>query len=104
MFLCHPREFVSYNLRAPEVELPEGTLSMKKFFAILITTLALSFSLTAQEHSPRPTNTPRPPTPSNTPPPVTAMDSSGWVKFNSDEGRFSVLMPEIPTDKMETTQ
>ncbi|HKP83261.1 MAG TPA: hypothetical protein VJT69_14615 [Pyrinomonadaceae bacterium] len=82
---------------------------MKKFFAILITTMALSFSLSAQEHSPRPintprpTSTPRPPTPSNTPPPMTAMDSSGWVKFNSDEGRFSVLMPEIPEDKMETT-
>src|SRR6185503_8876643 len=77
---------------------------MKKFFAILITTMALSFSLSAQEHSPRPTNSPRPATPSNTPPPVTAMDSSGWVKFTSDEGRFSVMMPEIPSDKMETTE
>ena len=77
---------------------------MKKFFAILITTMALSFSLSAQEHSPRPTNTPRPATPSSTPPPVTAMDSSGWVRFNSDEGRFSVLMPVIPEDKTETTQ
>jgi hypothetical protein len=35
---------------------------------------------------------------------MVAMDSSGWVKFNSDEGRFSVLMPEIPTDKTETTE
>ena len=77
---------------------------MKKFFAILITTMALSFSLSAQEHSPRPTNTPRPATPSNTPPPATAMDSSGWVKFTSDEGRFSVMMPELPEDKMETTE
>ena len=34
---------------------------------------------------------------------MTAMDSSGWVKFTSDEGRFSVLMPETPEDKMETT-
>ena len=32
------------------------------------------------------------------------MDSSGWVKFTSDEGRFSVMMPEIPEDKMETTE
>jgi len=32
------------------------------------------------------------------------MDSSGWVRFNSDEGRFSVLMPVIPEDKTETTQ
>jgi len=67
-------------------------------------TVALSFSLAAQEHSPRPTNTPRPPsTPSTTPAPGNAVDSSGWVRFTSDEGRFSVLMPEIPEDKTETT-
>jgi hypothetical protein len=30
------------------------------------------------------------------------MDASGWVKFISDDGHFSVLMPEMPTDKSET--
>ena len=77
---------------------------MKKFWSTIIMMLALSFSLTAQEHSPRPTNTPRPPTPSNTPPPNKVMDTSGWVQFTSDEGNFSVLMPKIPEDKAETTQ
>src|SRR5262245_5856605 len=76
---------------------------MKKFLAILIITLAFSFSLSAQEHSPRPAGTPRSATPSNTPPPYNAMDASGWVRFTSDQGYFSVLMPEIPEDKTETT-
>jgi hypothetical protein len=31
-------------------------------------------------------------------------DSSGWVRFTSGLGRFSVLMPGTPTDKVETTQ
>jgi len=30
-------------------------------------------------------------------------DATGWVKFNSDEGHFTVLMPETPTDKTETS-
>ena len=77
---------------------------MKKFLPLLIITLALSFSLSAQEHSPRPTSTPRPATPSSTPPPNNVVDSSGWAHFTSDEGNFSVLMPEIPEDKIETTQ
>lgn len=71
---------------------------MKKFWSTIIITLALSFSLSAQEHNSRP-----PATPSNTPPPNKVADSSGWVKFTSDEGHFSVLMPEIPEDKTETT-
>jgi hypothetical protein len=70
---------------------------MKKFWSIIIMTLALSFSLSAQEHKPRT------PTPSSTPQPYTAMDASGWVKFTSEQGNFSVLMPEIPEDKTETT-
>jgi len=61
--------------------------------------LALSFSLSAQEHSPRPPKS----TPSSTPPATSVMDSSGWVKFTSDDGHFSVMMPETPTDKTETT-
>jgi hypothetical protein len=59
-------------------------------------TLGLSYSLAAQEHTSRPPTTPTP-APSNT------VDTSGWVKFTSDEGHFSVLMPETPTDKTETT-
>ena len=31
------------------------------------------------------------------------MDASGWVKFISDEGHFSVLVPDSPTEKTETT-
>ena len=70
---------------------------MKRFLAISLMMLGLSISLKAQEHSPRPSATP-----SNTPPPVTAMDASGWIKFASDEGRFSVLVPDSPTEKKET--
>ena len=77
---------------------------MKKFLPLLLITWAVSFSLSAQEHSPRPASTPRPATPSNTPPPNNVVDSSGWAHFTSDEGNFSVLMPEIPEDKVETTQ
>ncbi len=71
---------------------------MKRFLAISLIMLGLSVSLKAQEHSARPAATP-----SNTPPPVSAMDSSGWIKFSSDEGRFSVLVPDTPTEKSETT-
>src|ERR1044071_3623028 len=71
---------------------------MKRFLAVSLTMLGLSIALHAQEHSPRPSATP-----SNTPPPVTAMDASGWIKFTSDEGHFSVLVPDSPNEKTETT-
>jgi len=74
---------------------------MSRFVAIFSMTLALSTAIVAQEHSPR-----RPPssTPSNPPPAATVPDDDGgWVRFTSDIGRFTVLMPEIPTDKTETT-
>jgi len=32
------------------------------------------------------------------------MDTSGWVSFTSEAGRFSVLMPETPADKTDTVQ
>ena len=73
---------------------------MKRFLAISLITLGMSLSLSAQEHSNRPPSS----TPSSTPAPSSAMDSSGWVKFISDDGHFSVMMPEIPTDKAETTE
>jgi hypothetical protein len=84
---------------------------MKKFLPLLIITLALSFSLSAQEHSPRPNSTPRPATPStprpatpsNTPPTNNVVDSNGWAHFTSEEGNFSVLMPQIPKEQIETT-
>jgi hypothetical protein len=71
---------------------------MKRFLSISLIMLGLSVSLKAQEHGARPSATP-----SNTPPPVTAMDASGWVKFASDTGHFSVLMPDTPQEKVETT-
>jgi len=72
---------------------------MKRFLVISLAMLGLSISLKAQEHSPRPSATP-----SSTPAPMTAMDSAGWVKFTSDEGNFSVMVPEAPTEKSETTE
>ena len=70
---------------------------MKRFLAAAIITIGISFTLSAQEHSNRP-----PARPSNTPAPAKTPDDSGWVKFTSPEGHFSVLMPEIPQDKSET--
>ena len=78
---------------------------MKRFFATAIIMLAVSLSLGAQEHTKRPTSTPPsapPSTPSSTPPSVPVTDASGWVRFTSEAGRFSVLMPQTPTDKTET--
>ena len=74
---------------------------MKRFLALAIITVGMSFPLSAQEHSNRPPSTPS--TPSNTPAPSNAPDNGGWVKFTSPNGRFSVLMPEIPPEKTETT-
>jgi len=73
---------------------------MKRFLAILLTTLAFSFSLSAQEHTRRPPAT-APARPTPTPAPV---DNGGWVRYNSVNGRFSVLMPETPEEKTDTTQ
>lgn len=82
---------------------------MKSFFGIAIITLASSFSVIAQEHTPRtPATTPTPiprATPSRTTPPANTVDSSGWVRFTNDFGRFSVLMPEMPeAQPPKTTQ
>ncbi|HEY3579390.1 MAG TPA: hypothetical protein VGK82_02565 [Pyrinomonadaceae bacterium] len=73
---------------------------MKRFLAIVLTTLAFSFCLSAQEHTRRPPTTTPPARPSATPVPV---DNGGWVRYNSVSGRFSVLMPETPDEKTETT-
>lgn len=78
--------------------LPEEVSNMRRFLALAIITAGISFTLNAQEHSNRP-----PSTPSSTPAPANTPNNSGWVKFTSEEGRFSVLMPEIPQDKAQTT-
>ena len=73
---------------------------MNRFCALLLITLALSAAVVAQEHTRRPPS----PGPATTPRTTTDSNDGGWVKFNSELGRFSVLMPETPTDKTETTQ
>ncbi|HEY2963683.1 MAG TPA: hypothetical protein VGJ37_14780 [Pyrinomonadaceae bacterium] len=84
---------------------------MKRFLAILLMTLGLSLSLSAQEHTKRPPTAPTTPaarpTPTARPTPAPTPndgDNSGWVRFNSVTGRFTVLMPDTPEDKAETTQ
>jgi hypothetical protein len=75
--------------------------NMKRFLALAIITVGMSFPLSAQEHSNRPPSTPS--TPSNTPAPSKNTDNGGWAQFSSPNGRFSVLIPEIPEEKTETT-
>jgi hypothetical protein len=70
---------------------------MKRFLALAIITVGMSFSLSAQEHTSRP-----PSTPTTTPAPSNTADKSGWVPFSSELGRFSVMMPEVPQEKTET--
>lgn len=77
---------------------------MKRFLAVYLTTLTLSLTVAAQEHTPRPPK-PTPSVPSAPPrntPPIDA--PIGWTKFISEEGRFSVFMPGTPTEKTETIQ
>lgn len=74
---------------------------MKRFLAFAIIVVGTSFAATAQEHTSRPPSTPST-TPARTNPPSNPAVESGWVQFNSTEGRFSVLMPEIPVDQTET--
>jgi hypothetical protein len=74
---------------------------MSRFVVILSTTLVLTAAVAAQEHTPR-----RPITPAPTPTPRIATadpNDAGWVRFTSESGRFSVLMPETPTNKTDTT-
>lgn len=75
---------------------------MKHFFAILFITLGMTVAVTAQEHTKRPPTAP-PSTPPSTPAANVDTDNSGWVRFKSDLGRFSVLIPEIPKDQVQTT-
>ena len=77
---------------------------MRQFLAILFITLGLSITPVAQEHTKRPPTTTPPATTPTTPRNNTATDNGGWVKYTSDQGRFSVLMPEVPQEQTETTQ
>lgn len=73
---------------------------MKRFLAILFITLAADMAITAQEH------TKRPPTPAPTtavPRTTPDVNTGGWVRFTSELGAFSVLMPAFPEEKTETT-
>ncbi|HEU5459588.1 MAG TPA: hypothetical protein VFU83_03805 [Pyrinomonadaceae bacterium] len=76
---------------------------MKSLLVALLITLGLMSSVSAQEHSSRPPklppNTSTPANPATTP---NTANSVGWTKFTSDEGRFSVVMPGTPEDKVET--
>jgi hypothetical protein len=72
--------------------------------------LGLGFFVSAQEHSkplptpnpahPKPTPWPTRPTPTPRP---NVEDPGDWVRYDSALGRFSVLMPSLPEDKVETT-
>ena len=72
---------------------------MRQLFAILFATLALIINVAAQEHS-KPPSAPPSTAPRNNPP----ADTGGWVRFTSDTGHFSILMPEAPKEQTETTQ
>lgn len=76
---------------------------MKRFLAILLVTLSLSFAASAQEHTRRPPTAPARPTatPARA---ATDPDIGGWLRFNSDLGRFSILLPAVPEETKETTQ
>lgn len=79
---------------------------MKRFLAILSATLWLSCAASAQEHTrpPRPT-TPARPAATPTPAPARAEpDTGGWLRFRSEMGRFSILVPAAPEETKETTQ
>lgn len=73
---------------------------MKRFLAILLTTLWFSLSLHAQEHTGRPPSVPA----ARPSPAPSVVDTGGWAHFNSATGHFSVLVPEIPEEKVETKQ
>ena len=73
---------------------------MKRLLVALIITLGVISSVAAQEHTGRPPSLP--PSPSNPTTPPNNVNTGGWAKFSSDEGRFSVVIPGIPEDKVET--
>jgi len=76
---------------------------MKRLLVALLITLGLISSVAAQEHTNRPPKLPpSTPGPSTTPKAPNA-NTGAWTKFTSEEGRFSVMMPGVPEDKVQTT-
>ena len=77
---------------------------MKGFLVVLTITLGLNASVSAQEHTNRP---PKLPPSTSTPAPAPADASTpnpnAWAKFTSEEGRFSVFIPGVPKDQVQTT-
>jgi hypothetical protein len=69
---------------------------MKRGLRASLIILAICFSAYGQQHSrSRPSPAPR----------ITPiLNPEGWVTFNSESGRFSILVPEIPSDKTEIIQ
>jgi hypothetical protein len=65
---------------------------MKKLLLASFTLFLAAFTCIAQEHS-KPATSPAP-----------TANTGGWVRLNSEEGRFSVLLPELAKDQTETTQ
>jgi len=61
---------------------------MRKIFAASLLILAASLVLNAQEHTAA----------------ASAAASDSWITFTSEDGRFSVLLPEVPKDSAETTK
>jgi len=69
---------------------------MKRGLSASLIVLAIFISAYGQQRSrPRPS-----PVPQSTP----ILNPEGWVTFNSEPGRFSILVPEIPSDKTEIIQ
>ena len=75
---------------------------MKGFLVVLLITLGLNSSLSAQEHTNRP---PKLPPSTSTPPAADTPNPNpnAWAKFTSRDGRFSVIIPGIPKDQVQTT-
>ena len=69
---------------------------MKRVLVVCVIVAAICFTGQAQRHSRRVRRPVPKPVPTPTP--------ERWVTYNSEPGRFSVLIPEIPTDKTETIQ
>lgn len=75
---------------------------MKRSLGSFLTILTLVVVIYGQEHS-RPPAVPRA-TPVATPMATPMVSPEGWVTFNSQPGRFTVLMPQIPNEKAETVE
>jgi len=69
---------------------------MTKFLAVCLVLLITLLVVTAQEHG---SKTP----PSKTSPTSDPAGLRSWVRVDSDDGQFSILLPEMAADRTETT-